>query len=206
MRIVTFLLCPFSFCLNAQPNAPELSVVFVQDDGGRAMAGRYATPVAAQAWLSKPNTPAWTVEMHFTVSTEYPYAQHEIGRHRMWPLSPDTVRDGWQRHLRFSILDCWCTDQYLLVIRAEDTMRVDLPDAGDLRKALVLRVYSRSGMLPSPEVMRFRPGHFTFSELADVPDHHELELRLAKRWMAVKERNLRQQAAERRTRPTDIPP
>lgn len=182
----SFLLPLFLFhgTLPAKATRPELSVVFVHDADGSPMRGAYATPIAAQAWLSKPNAPAWTVEMHFTVSGEYPYSAHEIGRHQFWPLVADTVRNGRQRHLRFNILDCWCRDQYLLVIQGGDTMRVDMPNDATIRGHLVHHMVARSGAVPSPEVIRFRPGRFRFEALAQDASMHEVEQRIARTLMS----------------------
>ncbi len=145
------------------------------------MSGTYASPVAAQAWKGRPAKPAWTVEMHFTVSKDYPYSTYEIGRHQSWPLSPDTVRVGGQRHLRFTILDCWCVDQYLLVIQGGETMRVDMPNDAHARRNMVQQMVWRSGNVPSPEVIRFRPGRFSYVALAQESELQELEQRIADR-------------------------
>ncbi len=179
MRIITLLLCSLPFRVFAQPGISELLVVFVHDTDGRPMTGTYAMPVAAQAWLSKPSAPAWSVEMHFTVSKEYPYSPHEIGTHKFWPLSPDTVHAGRREHLRFSILDCFCTDQYLLVIQGDDTMRVDMPNDPTTRGHLVHRMVARGGGAAAPEVMRFAPGRFNFVVLAENVRYKEVEERIA---------------------------
>lgn len=173
------LICLLFRALPLAAQQPDLSVVFVSDLYGNAMSGAYATPIAAQAWLSKPKAPAWTVEMHFTVSEDFPNSPHEIGTHKMWTLNADPVRDGRRRHLRFNIIDCWCRDQYLLVIQAGDTMRVDMPNDVNTRGHLVHNRVARSGLVPSPEVMRFRPGHFRFVALAQDSRMHEVEQRIA---------------------------
>lgn len=161
------------------PQPPDLSVVFVEDAKARPMRGAYATPIAAQEWLRKPHAPAWTVEKHFTVRDDYPYSPFEIGTHKWWPLHNDTLRDGRDHHLRFTISSCYCEDEYLLVIRGVDTMRVDMPNDPTVRGHLVLHQVRRSGALPSPEVIRFRPGRFAFEALAQDGRFHELEMRLA---------------------------
>ncbi len=173
------LLCMWS---SAQAGI-DLSVAFVRDTVGRPMAGAYASSVEAQAWTGGRGNPAWTVEMHFTVSKDYPYGTYEIGRHQSWPLSPDTVRVGGQRHLRFTILDCWCIDQYLLVIKDGDTMRVDMPNDASTRGHLVHHMVRRSGGVPSPEVIRFRPGRFSYVAMAQEGELHQVEQRVANRLM-----------------------
>lgn len=143
------------------------------------MHGAYAQPIAAQEWLGKPDAPAWTVQMHFTVSDDYPYSPHEIGTRKQWTLSADTVRDGRRRHLRFHIIDCYCRDQYLLVIQAGDTMRVDMPNDPTVRGHLGHFQVHRSGAVPTPEVIRFRPGNYSFVALAQDARMHEVEQRIA---------------------------
>ncbi len=162
---------------------PDLSIVFLSDLDGSPMPGAYANPIAAQAWLSKANAPAWTVQMHFTVGEDYPYSPHEIGTHKMWTLNADTVRDGRRHHLRFNIIDCWCRDHYLLVIQAGDTMRVDMPYDDNTRGHLVHNRVARSGLVPSPEVIRFRPGLYRFEALAQDSRMHEVEQRIARTLM-----------------------
>jgi hypothetical protein len=175
LLLPAYLLLP----LSVQATQPDLSVVFVHDAKGHPMPGAYATPIAAQAWLSTKRAPAWTVEMHFTVSKDYPYSEHEIGTHKFWPLSGDTVRDGRREHLRFGILNGYCVDQYLLVIRGGDTMRIDMPDDPTNRGHLVHRMAARGGSLAAPEVIRFMPGRFNFVDLAEDPSYRELEERIA---------------------------
>jgi len=165
--------------LSAQATQPDLAVVFVHDAKGRPMPGTYATPIAAQAWLSTKRAPAWTVEMHFNVSKDYPYSAHEIGTHKSWPLSGDTVRDGRREYLRFSVLNGYCVDQYLLVIRGGDTMRIDMPNDHTNRGHLVHRMAARGGLLAAPEVIRFMPGRFNFVNLAEDPSYREKEERIA---------------------------
>lgn len=179
MRPLLLLLLFLPRLLAAQQ--PDLSVIFVSDLDGSPMPGAYANPIAAQAWLSKPKAPAWTVEMHFTVGDDYPYSPHEIGTHKMWTLNADTLRDGRRRHLRFNIIDCWCRDQYLLVIQSGDTMRVDMPNDDNVRGHLVHNRVARSGLVPSPEVIMFKPGHFRFEALAQNSRMHEVEQRIAQK-------------------------
>lgn len=117
--------------------------------------------------------------MHFTLSEDHPYSPHEIGRHQSWPLTPDTVREGRHRHLRFSSLECWCRDQHLLVIQGADTMRVDMPDDPTVKRHMELLQVRRSGAVPSPELVVFRPGHFNYVFLAQKAELHTLEQRIA---------------------------
>ncbi|MCB0785814.1 MAG: hypothetical protein KDC02_16615 [Flavobacteriales bacterium] len=157
---------------------PDLVFVLVRNEKGRPLHGAYAPHVSHKAWLGRRNRPAFTVELHFTVSEEYPYDEGERGRHMSWSLTPDTVRVGWRRHLRFRVLDCYCTEPYLLVRRGEETMRLDLPDDPEERAALVARMELRGAEGP-PEVVRFRPGRYTLLELSE--GFEALEERIARR-------------------------
>ena len=177
----TLLLLAVTLHAFAQPLTDERSIVFVADAECRPMAGAYATPVAAQAWLSKRNAPAWTVEMHFTVSKDYPYSPHEIGRHMSWPLTGDTVRDGRVRHLRFTVLDGWCTDQYLLLIRGADTMQITMPERSILLDPTSQQAAPLSGVVASPLVVRFQPGVYAFTTLAEAGTYQPMEQRIAAR-------------------------
>lgn len=70
-------------------------------------------------------------------------------------------------------------DQYLSVVQGGEVMRIDLPNDPAERWALVQQVMQRSGDIASPEVVRFRPGRFTFAELMNDTLFDELEIRLA---------------------------
>lgn len=177
----TLLLLAVAVQTFAQPLTEERSIVFVADAEGRPMAGAYATPVEAQAWLSKRNAPAWTVEMHFTVSKDYPYSRHEIGRHMSWPLTGDTVLDGRVRHLRFTILDGWCTDHYLLLIKGTDTMRITMPDRSIAFEQTAQHPERRNGKEAAPLVVRFQPGVYAFATFAEEDAYHPMEQRIAAR-------------------------
>lgn len=177
----TLLLLAVTLHAFAQPLTDERSIVFVADAEGRPMAGAYATPVEAQSWLSKRNAPAWTVEMHFTVSKDYPYSPHEIGRHMFWPLTGDTVRDGCVRHLRFTIFDGWSTDHYLLLIKGTDTMRITMPDRSIAFEQTAQHPERRNGKEAAPLVVRFQPGVYAFATLAEEDAYHPMEQRIAAR-------------------------
>ncbi len=89
-------------------------------------------------------------------------------------------------------------------------MRIDLPDAATERWALVQHVMQRSGDLPSPEVIRFRPGRFTYAELMNDTIFDELEARLAKRLKEAANASYTKQLAELeeyyRTHPPTVAP
>lgn len=167
--------------LLAQPGAPDLSFTVVRDTKGRPMRGPYAENAMMREALRKPHVEPWTVEIHFTLSKDYPYAPEQAGKHEQWVLTATPLQDGRTQRLWFSILDCWCTDLFVLIMQGQESMRIDLPDASPERWALVQHVMQRSGDLPSPEVIRFRPGRFTYAELMNDPVFDELEARLADR-------------------------
>ncbi len=186
----------FLLVVNARAQPPELSVVFVNDADGTPMIGPYVGNTHLQRTFRKPHRMPWTVQQHFTVSADYPYSTHEVGGHKSWLLSPDTITWRRKHYLRARILDCWCIDQYLLVIKGEDTMRIDVPGPGDLRSAFVDGVVRRSGLVSSPEVVRFRPGRFTFAQVANNEHYSMLEMLLAEQ--LVLDRSPRTQRTSRK--------
>ena len=190
MRVFALLPALLPLLLTARPGLPDLTMVFVRDEAGHAQRGAYAATVAEQEWTGTRRRPSWTVELHFTVSSDYPYSQHEVGRHQFWPLTGEAVWDGQHEHLRFSVLDCWCVDQYLLVLQEGELMRIDLPDAGADRLALKQRILARSGEVASPEVLRFRPGRFSFEALADDSLYDAMEQAIADRLLAARQRDV----------------
>jgi hypothetical protein len=190
MRLLLLLLSVLPLFSKAQPALPDLTMVFVHDEAGHAQRGAYAATVAEQEWTGTRRRPSWTVELHFTVSSDYPYSQYDVGKHQFWPLTGEAVRDGKRAHLRFSVLDCWCVDQYLLVLQEGAMMRIDLPDAGAERLALKQRILARSGDVASPEVLRFRQGRFSFEALAKDSLYDAMEQAIADRLLAARQRDV----------------
>ncbi len=181
--------------LLAQPGAPELSFTLVRDAKGRPMQGPYAENAMMREALCKPRKEPWTVEIHFTIAKNYPYAPEQAGKHEQWVLAATPMKDGRTERLRFGILDCWCDGLFVLVIQGQQSMRIDLPDPSAERWALVEHVMKRSGDFASPEVIRFRPGRFTYSELMNDPAFEELEMRLAGKLKAERAAAYQQQLA-----------
>lgn len=150
MRFAYLLTNLLAFPLHALTAQPDRSIIIVRDEQERRMRGAYAHSFVEQQWVGTKRCPAWTVELHFTVSADYPYSSHEAGRHQAWPLTPDTVRIDGRRHLRFRVIDCWCEQKYLLVRRGEETMRIELDaEAGAAQ--------NHSGEALANEVIVFRP-------------------------------------------------
>jgi hypothetical protein len=114
-----------------------------------------------------------------------------VGKHQFWPLTGEAVRDGQRAHLRFSVPDCWCVDQYLLVLQEGEVMRIDLPDAGADRLALKQRILARGRDVDPPEVVRFRPGRFSFEGLAKDSLYDAQEQVIADRLLAARQRDLK---------------
>ena len=144
--------------LQAQPDA---SYIFVRDGLGRPLRGTYTSTIAAHQWLGTRRRPAWTVELHFTVSKDHPYSAHEIGTHQSWSLTPDTVHSFGRRRQRFKVINCWCVQKYLLVWRGHETMRIDLPEAGVVDRDV------------GTVMIRFRPGRYALAEVRVDPEQEE---------------------------------
>lgn len=127
-KLLALVALTVSTGLHAQP---DQSVIIVRDENGHSMRGTYAPSFAEQQGLGTRRWPAWTVELHFNVSADYPYDPHQVGTHQWWALAPDTVRFHGRRHPRFQVIDCWCERKFLLVRRGPESMRIDLPEAKD---------------------------------------------------------------------------
>jgi hypothetical protein len=74
-------------------------------------------------------------------------------------------------------------------------MRIRVPNDPLERKPLEDAALARSGGSASPEVFRFRPGTFTFAELAGEAAYDVLEGRLAER--NVQQRNAMKEERKR---------
>jgi hypothetical protein len=68
-----------------------------------------------------------------------------------------------------------------VVQRDGELMRIHVPNEPLERKPLEDAALARSGGSASPEVFRFRPGTFSFAELAGEAAYDALEGRLAER-------------------------
>lgn len=164
---------------HAQPQFPDLTFTVVRNAQGRPMRGPLIDLEALRGIKHKPNAVPWSVEMYFTVSKDYPYGDEEIGGQKHWFLPATPVPGDRKDRVQFAVLDCYCTDQYFVIRQGASTMRIDLPDPGAERTALYEHVMARSGSDPSPEVIRFRSGRFTYAELAHEAGYGKLEARLA---------------------------
>lgn len=176
--ILLFLL-PLRLC--AQPGAPPLSFVLVENERGRPMRGPVAEDGMMVEMLTAHGKRPWMVQQLFTVSTAYPYGPEKPGDRVQWTMAGAPMQLGGRRYLRFELSDCYCVDQQVVVQRDGQVMRIRVPNDPHERRPLVEAVMRRSGDHASPEVFRFRPGTFTFSELAGEQVFDALELRLAKR-------------------------
>ena len=169
----------FSMIMAAQPGSPDIGFTLVSDIKGRRMAGFHAEDVLTRHDMEWRGMESWSVEEHFT--TQSPYEPERYGEHTWWMLTGTPLTGPGRHRLQFRFMDCWCTEHYILVQRGTESMRIDLPDASADRWALAQHVMARSGNIASPEMIRYRPGRFTFAELMNDTVFDELEMRLAKR-------------------------
>lgn len=190
----------------AQPQGPELSFIVVRDAKGRPLKGAYAENAMAREALTTKRHPAWTVETHFTVPTDYPYGPERPGDHTGWSLTGAPLEDRAKQYLNFHVMDCWCTGLYMLVIQGRETMRIDLPDAPAERWALVEHAMQRSGDHASPEIIRFRAGRFAFADLMLDPAFDALETRLAQGLKRTADEAYQRQLAEQERTYREHPP
>ena len=174
------LLIVLPLWLAAQPGAPSLSFVLVENERGRPMRGPIAEDWMMVELLRDAGKHPWLVQQQFTVSAEYPYGPEKPGDRVQWTMGEVPLQLGGRRYLRFELSDCYCEDQQVVVQRNGQLMRIRMPNDPQERKPLVEAVMGRSGAHASPEVFRFRPGTFTFAELAMEPAFDVLEARLAK--------------------------
>lgn len=175
----TFLFAALLLHASGRPQVPDLVFTVVRDAKGRALKGPYAENTAMREILSTRTTEAWTVEMAFTMRDDHPYSEAERGQEKHWPLAGTPISGDRKGREQFTVLDRWCTDQYVVITQGSERMRIDLPDAGPARTALHEHAMGRSGFDASPEVIRFRPGQFSYAELAHEAGFEKLEARLA---------------------------
>ncbi len=166
--------------LSAQPGAPALSFVLVENERGRPMRGPMAEDWMMVELLRDAGKHPWLVQQQFMVSAEYPYGPEKPGDRVQWTMGELPLQLGGRRYLRFELCDCYCVDQQVMVQRDGQVMRIRVPNDPRERQPMVEAVMRRSGDHASPEVFRFRPGTFTFAELAMEPAFDVLEARLAK--------------------------
>lgn len=179
-HLLWLLVCGFAAMVaTAQPGAPDIDFTLVIDDRGTPMPGIHAEDMITRHDLTRQGKEPWSVEEHFTNAD--PNMPSRNGEHVSWIQAGTSVPGLGRRRLQFHFIDCWCTGHYMRVQRGAEHMRIDLPDPPAERWALVQHVMQRSGDLASPEVIRFRPGRFTFSELMNDPAFDELEGRIARR-------------------------
>ncbi|MBL8010542.1 MAG: hypothetical protein JNJ64_08040 [Flavobacteriales bacterium] len=148
---------------------------------GRPMRGPIAEDGMMVELLNAQGKRPWMVQQLFTVSAAYPYGPEKPGDRVQWTMAGTPMQLGGRRYLRFELSDCYCVDQQVVVQRDGQVMRIRVPNDPRERQPLVEAVQRRSGDHVSPEVFRFRPGTFTFAELAAEPVFDALEGRLAKR-------------------------
>lgn len=177
--LLLLLLLPVE--VRAQPGAPPLSFVLVENERGRPMRGPIAEDGMMAELLREQGKHPWMVQQLFTVSAEYPYGPEKPGDRVQWTMGSAPLQLSGRRYPQFELSDCYCEDQQVVVQREGQVMRIRVPNDPRERQPLVEAVQRRSGDHASPEVFRFRPGTFTFVELAADPVFDALEARLTKR-------------------------
>jgi hypothetical protein len=182
--------------LTAQPGAPALSFVLVENERGRPIRGPIAEDWMMVELLRDAGKHPWLVHQHFTVSAAYPYGPEKPGDGVQWTLGGTPVQLGARRYLQFELSDCYCEDQQVMVQRDGQVMRIRVPNDPQERKPLVEAALGRSGGGASPEVFRFRRGAFTFAELASDATYDALEGRLAKQLRIDREATDREHRTE----------
>ncbi len=209
MRILFYLIFLFLFrSAIAQPGSPDIGFTLVSDAKGTPMPGVHAGDVLTRHDMEWRGLVSWSVEEHFT--SQSPYEPDRRGEHKWWMLTGTPIAGPGKGRLQFRFIDCSCTEHYIQVMRGTESMRIDLPDAPAERWALVQHVMQRSGDIASPEVIRFRPGRFTFVELMNDSVFDDLEVRLAKRLKGAADASYKKHLAELeeyyRNQPPPAPP
>jgi hypothetical protein len=194
MRLLLLLLL-YPSVLTAQPPAPPLSFVLVENERGRPMRGPIVEDGMMMELLIAQGKHPWLVRQQFTVSASYPYGQEKPGDPVQWTMMGTPVKSGLRQYLQFELFTCYCEAQQVVVQRDGEVMRIRVPNDPLERKPLEDAALARSGGSASPEVFRFRPGTFTFAELAGEAAYDVLEGRLAER--NVQQRNAMKEERKR---------
>lgn len=180
VRYIVIVACVLSVGqVKAQPGAPDITFTLVEDDKGRPMQGVHAEDMITRHDLGRSGVESWSVEEHFTSMS--PYATPRNGEHISWIDKGIPIAMPGKARVQFRFMDCFCKEHFIMVYKGSEKMRMDLPDAAADRWALVQHVMARSGDLPSPEVIRFRPGRHTYEEVMNDTVFDALEARIAKR-------------------------
>lgn len=168
--------------LHAQPPPqPDLRFVVVENERGRPMRGTFAEDASTKHLYQRNGVRHWSVSVRFTVSASYPYGPEQPGDKVYWMRSGTPLRAGLRTHRQFTFIDRWCTEVVMEVVRGEERMLIDLPHDPAERWAVLRPMWARTTKYATPEVFVFRPGRFTYAELANDPTCERLEARLAKK-------------------------
>lgn len=206
-RIRSFVLLVSLMCVavaSAQPGCPDISFTLVSDDRGRPMPGFHAADVLTRHDMGWRGLETWSVDEHFT--SHSPYGPDRNGEHKSWVIAGTPLAVPGKEQLQFHFIDCFCTEHFIMVYKGTEEMRMDLPDASAERWALVQHVMARSGDMPSPEVIRFRPGRFKYAELMNDTVFDVLEERIAKRLKEDANASYKKQLAELEEYYRNLPP
>lgn len=205
VRSVALIGCALRVAVGlAQPGCPDITFTLVSDAKGKPLAGIYAEDVITRHDLARKGVESWSVEEHFT--SHSPYDPHRDGEHKWWMCNGVPLAVPGKKRLQFQFIDCWCTTHYIMVYNGKESMRMDLPDASADRWALVQHVMKRSGDRSSPEVIRFRPGRFSYAELMMDSIFDALEARLANQIKDAANASYKKQLRDLEAYYRDLPP
>ena len=177
--VLFMLSTPLSIIAQPLPQ-PDLLFVVVENAKGRRMQGTFAEHAPTKHLYQRGGVRHWSVSVRFTLSAAHPYGPERPGDNVYWTRSGTPLRAGLRTHRQFTFIDCWCTDVVMEVVRGEERMLIDLPHDPAERWAVLRLMSERSTEHATPEVFVFRPGRFTYAELANDPACDRLEARLAK--------------------------
>lgn len=113
------------------------------------------------------------------------------------PLQGDRTQGWTVYHPREGM-----AESFVLIIHRKDTMRIDLPEDP---KALIDRAWQRADR-DTPDVLRFRKGHFTIAELVADPWETATTIELAQQLTAAHEAAYQKQLAALEQYYRDQPP
>lgn len=191
MRTLTFILLFVAAGSVAQPGMP-----------------RFTFTLAKHAAPHRPFTQEHRVEQHYQELVRYEGMQGSYaGPKLIVPLTDGSLftdaKAPWQV---YAPVEGEHVGSYLLVIAASDTMRMDLPEH---MEPLRERAYERWDR-ETPEVIRFRKGHYALEELLKEPRctkaANQLALRLIAAEKAAYAEQLKEQEAYYRAQPPPVPP
>ena len=114
--------------LMAQPGAPALAFVLVENEHGRPLRGPSAEDGMMMELLRGQGKHPWLVRQQFKVSAAYPYGPEKPGDAVQWTMGGAPLQLGGRGYLQFELSDCYCVDQQVVVQRDAEVMRISVPN------------------------------------------------------------------------------